>query len=368
MPSSTYLACLIAWFALLGLMAWWLIHVRRSRRRAGLPLRWVDPVLGWWCVLVLLTLPECWFAYVYDDTDSYGQTNVSRKWFERHVRPNQAGYRDDRDWPTAREAGVMYVGFAGDSFTFGHGIRRTADRFSDLVARRLHTELAGRVRVMNLALPGVEIRALTEKLVPELIQSGLPLDVLVYVFVPNDIEYLDEHTAEFYQQQQAQAPQFFLWRDTYFYNWLYLRVTGLLGGRRGDYYGYLAEAYRGPPWERFQSKLRELHRLCQQQAIELRVVMFPFLTRWGADDPFAGAYAQLAAHCREEGIACLDLRPVLEPHAAEGLVVSPFDAHPNETAHRLAAGEISRDLAAALTCRMSGNGPCESRDEPSQEH
>jgi hypothetical protein len=43
-------------------------------------------------------------------------------------------------------------------------------------------------------------------------------------------------------------------------------------------------------------------------------------------------------------VPVLDLRPVLESHAGEGLTVNRFDAHPNERAHALAAAAIEREL------------------------
>lgn len=348
MPSGAYLAGFAGWVLAWGGVGWVLVRARQRRRRAGRSLRVVDPLLGLWCLLGLLTLPEAWFAFVYDATDSFSQTNVSQKWFARHVRANRAGYRDDRELPSRREPGVVYVGFVGDSFTFGHGIRRTQDRFSDRVGEQLEAAYPGRVRVFNAALPGVEIRALVEQLVPELLGQGTPLDVLVYVFVPNDIEYLDARTARFYQELQGQTPRFVLWRDTYFYNWLALRVGGLWSRGGGDYYGYLAEAYSGPPWPRFQACLEQLRNLCAEQGVVLRVVVFPFLSRLGPEDPFAPAYARVRAACHELGIPCLDLQPVLVRHAHQRLMVSPFDAHPNELAHRLAADAIGPDLIEAL--------------------
>jgi hypothetical protein len=56
--------------------------------------------------------------------------------------------------------------------------------------------------------------------------------------------------------------------------------------------------------------------------------------------------------CRREGIPCLDLLPVLEPHASEKLTVNIFDAHPNERAHELAADAIADRLLGDLTDRQ----------------
>jgi hypothetical protein len=352
MPSDVYILSLAAWLAILVGCLLLGLRVRRARRRQKRSTRLVDAGLGSLFVLGALTLPELYFAFLYDATDSFSQTNVSKKWFERHVVANAEGFRDDRELPASRESGRVYIGFAGDSFTFGHGVRRTADRFSDRVAREFDAAFPDRTRVFNASLAGLEIRALTDGLVPELIRAGTPVDVLVYVFVPNDIEYLDERTAEFYRTLSSKSPEFWLWRDTYFYNWLYHRLHGALSAKAGDYYGYLADAYAGEPWPRFAAKLDQLQLQCETKGIELRVVIFPFLSKLGGDDPFAAAYERLASHCAEREIPCLDLRPALLPHLGEGLTVNRFDAHPNERAHHLAAAAILVELKPVVAERV----------------
>jgi len=74
------------------------------------------------------------------------------------------------------------------------------------------------------------------------------------------------------------------------------------------------------------------------------MVIFPFVHNLGAEYPFRPAHAKLVAYCRERGIPVLDLEPVLSRHAESGLIVSPYDAHPNERAHKIAADAIQRHL------------------------
>ncbi len=340
-----YLLGMGAWLAALGIAAWMLLRWRQSRRRAKRSLRGPHVGLAVWMVLVALTAPELLCALFYDATDSFSQTNVSRRWFERHVNPNRAGYRDDRELPQSRLSHRKYVAFAGDSFTFGHGVRNVGDRFSDRVGRELKNE---NVVAFNVALPGVDIRQLVNALLLDFDQNSVPIDVLVYTFVPNDIEYLDERTAAFYQQRAGRDPAFFLWKNTYFYNLLYHRVMNWMGSKSNDYYGYLTASYEdGEPWDQFATKLKQLDGWCLARKAKLQVVIFPFLTSLGEHDRFLPAYAKMREHCREHNIPCVDLTPIMTAHQREGLVVSRFDAHPNERAHALAAEAIApavRDL------------------------
>ncbi len=348
---------LFAWLPidyLLGLGAWLLgltvvgvlvLRWRRACRRRKRSLRGPHAALVVWMILATLTVPEVLCALFYDATDSFSQTNVSRRWFERHVVPNLAGYRDARDLPTSRQPGTRYLAFIGDSFTFGHGVNNVADRFSDRVGVALSGD---HVLAFNVGLPGLDIRGLAQNVPEEFDKLGVPTDVVVYTFVPNDIEYCDPRTAAFYQQRASLEPTFFLWKQTYFYNWLYHRLSHWGSATGGDYYGYLAESYSGPPWDCFTQNLGRLNAWCQQRQTRLVVVIFPFLTKLNEHHPFQSGYARLREHCVQNQIPCLDLTAEMMAHQREGLVVSRFDAHPNERAHAIAAEAIAPALKTVL--------------------
>ena len=74
---------------------------------------------------------------------------------------------------------------------------------------------------------------------------------------------------------------------------------------------------------------------------EFRVVIFPILAQFGmTTTPSPRHIEQIVESCRENNIAVEDLLPVMQKHSAEGLIVSRFDAHPNERANKLAADAI----------------------------
>lgn len=340
-----YLLGMGAWLATLAVALVGLLSTRQKRRIQKQSLRGPNVGLVVWLLLATLTLPEVLCAVFYDATDSFSQTNVSRRWFDLHVRTNRAGYRDDHELPTSRTPGKKYVAFVGDSFTFGHGVKRTADRFSDKVCAALAND---DVVTFNMGLPGLDIRTLAQAVPEEFDKLGLPADVLVYTFVPNDIEYCDERTAAFYQQRAALDPSFFLWKHTYFYNLLYHRLSHFSTANQGDYYGYLQASYSGPPWTCFTQNLDRLDAWCQQRKTRLVVVIFPFLTNLDEHHPFLPAYAQLQEYCLEHRIAYFDLSSAMMQHRQKGLVVSRFDAHPNERAHAIAAEVLTPRLKDLL--------------------
>lgn len=58
--------------------------------------------------------------------------------------------------------------------------------------------------------------------------------------------------------------------------------------------------------------------------------------------------ARLADFCKSEKIPLLDLDPIFRQHAGENLMVSRFNAHPNERAHAIAAEAMEQDLLSDL--------------------
>ncbi len=358
--SDGYLIAMFLW-VVAGVVSLWLLLRQRRRVQAAevdpsvreKSLRWIHAGLSVWMLLLLLTLPELAFALFYDQTDSYSLTTASQRWFDLHVVTNEDGFRDDRPYPDHVPEDAVHLCFAGDSFTFGHGVRDAGDRFTNRIRQQLDQQSPGRFLVSNTGLPGVDIRMLQDALLPDLEARGVPIDVLVYVFVPNDIEYLDERSGAFYQSISDLQPGFFLFRDTFFYNWLYFRWQGMRHPALQDYYAHLEDAYTGSPWQRMTERLEQLRETCREQDTELQIVVFPFLHRITGETPFTIAHDKMAAFCREQDIPCVDLAPILKKHADQPLVVNAFDAHPNERAHEIAAEAILEQLSGRWQARLT---------------
>lgn len=346
--STAYTVGLSAWLLSGAVVFWGLLKLRRRWRGKPRARRGIQVGLGLWMLLACLTLPEIACALFYDQTDSFSQTNVSRRWFKLHVVPNRDGYRDDRPLPTFRNPNQQSIVFVGDSFTFGHGVKDPADRFTDRLRSRWDRERPEQILVSNASLPGTDIRMLADMLVADLYREPHPIDLMVYVFVPNDIEYCDERTAHHLDVLAAMEPHSWLFRDTYFYNMLWYRWQSLNRPEGAAYYSYLKGAYTSEPWPRFTTELDQLRETCQYRGTQLAIVAFPFLHDLKTEDSFAVAHEQLRKYCQAHDTPFLDLRVALTPHASEGLVVNRFDSHPNPRAHELAAEALAPWLEAVL--------------------
>jgi hypothetical protein len=344
-----YLLGLVAWIAVGAASGAFLLKFRRRwRQLAPRRVKWVNAALSFWTFCAALTAVELYFAVWYDESDSFNLSNVSQHWFARHVHRNEAMFRDARPFPRHVPEGVRRICFVGDSFTFGQGIKDVGDRFCDRIGRRLDAVRPGEFLTSYVGDFGINAEQVTE-LVRQQVQHGFQMDMIVYTICLNDIEIYRPGGAA--REQQFHTPTFVLFRDTYFLNLLYFRLQQARLPSVRSYYSDLAESYQGPAWREMREQLDKLRELCDDHHIQLRIVIFPFVHNLRPAYPFEAAHEQIAAYCRETGLPCLDLKPVLAPHAGEGLTVNRFDAHPNERAHALAAEAIETELLDDLFIR-----------------
>ena len=348
-----YLIALSIWLIGLAAALMLLLVLRRRSRGRRFRLALINAGLSCWMLLAALTGVEMFYAFIYDESDSFDKTNVSHHWFVRHVRRNPQGFRDTKPLLPEPESGRRRVWFAGDSFTFGHGVRNPADRFSDRIGAELEQVHPRKFEVDNIAQCGQSIREVLAEL-RELFDNGYRADIVVYTICLNDIEGCLDGKGEFqarndamYKQLSAD-PKALLLRNTYFPNLLYYRLQLYRTPMAQDYYTFVRDYYAGKPWTVMQRMLVQMRDLCRENHCELRVMIFPFVHNLGPDYPFEDVHRQISEFCREAEIPVLDLEPVLRVHASENLRVNRFDAHPNPEAHALAADALRQTLLLDL--------------------
>ena len=356
----SYLVGMGLWILALVVGLWCLIRWRQRWKNQPKRLVGIHIVLSVWMLLATLTAVELAFALFYDTTDSFNRTNVSKKWYRIHADPYKRPlevepgtgfyYRDDHDFAKSLNDGRHRVCFFGDSFTFGHGINKVADRFSNRLAAILEAERPGQYEVTNFADAGTDLHWMEVQL-QGLLENGFQIDTAIYVMCLNDIETFHERHRTYYVDfdKRVGEPHCFLFRNTYFFNLMFYRVRYLLAPELRDYYTFVREYYESEPWQRMQEKLSDVQKLCQSHGTDFRVIIFPFLHNLGPDYPFHHAHQEAAEYCHQVGIPVLDLEPVLTNHVSEGLTLNRFDAHPNKRTHKLTAQAIWESFFRDLT-------------------
>jgi hypothetical protein len=341
---ARYVVGVVVWALLLLALLVGLVWLRRAGRGRRVVHLLTNAGLSLWMLLSFLTAIELGFAAFYSESDALNFTNVARRWHEIHVAPqvNALGLRSRHSPAATMAAGAQRIAFVGDSFTFGHGVPRMEDRFSDRVEAALQAVHPGRYAVDNFGVPGHDVTAVVAQ-VGTLLEHGYRPHIVVYVWQVNDLEQLDERTWAAANGLSGARSDSWIIRETYFFNWFYYRI--LLGSRAvSTYFDDLRAAYEGPAFARAAEALDGLRASCAVHGAELRLVVFPFVHDLGPGYGFRSAHRHLADYARDRGVRLVDLEPVLSPHAAEGLIVNPRDTHPNERAHELAAAAIETQL------------------------
>lgn len=334
-----YTACWAVLLAAVWASLWWRARCRRRERRTVL----ADAALSAALVVSLLLAAEGLFFLFFDTTDSFAMSNVARLWFRRHVQTNNRRFRDNVDYNLTPPRGTSRIGFLGDSFTFGHGVRRVEDRFSNRIRRRLEGIAPGRFQVYNLSYPGWDTGE-ERYLLRMLARQGFRFDLIVLVYVLNDCGDLLPQSGEFHAMLNSLRPEFSLLKNTYLPNFLYYRLRVLTLPATRNYYDWSLTAYQPPHWDKQMQRLRELRSAAARTGAAFGVVTFPYLHNLGPDYPFADVHEQLADFWKNEDVPYLDLLDALRHRSPGELTVNRFDAHPNELAHQLAADTIYKRL------------------------
>ncbi|MGH0029151.1 MAG: GDSL-type esterase/lipase family protein [Myxococcota bacterium] len=277
---------------------------------------------------------EAWYRFVYDETDTANKSRLSKRWFERYWHENADGIRDDVDYPRPLVAGRRRITFLGDSYTAGHGLQRVEDRFAHRI-RRARPEW----EVHTLAYNGINTVEQVD-LLRRFAGEGYGLDVVVLVFVYNDIDSFIQEFQDFYHYVDI-PPDFLapLLDHSYAADLYYQRWRQRDMALRSDvpYPVLRSEAYEGRPWESMEYTLDQLAREVDLGGGRLAAVTFPWMQMLAAGENALPMYAKLEGFWRSRGVPHLQLLDVLAPHADEDLLVNRRDTHPNARAHEIAA-------------------------------
>ena len=276
----------------------------------------------------------------------------------RAMQPrNSRGYRD-RERATAKPPGVRRVVSLGDSFAWGASVE-----FEDAYPQRLERGLTRRRHetweVVNLALPGMN----TVDQAAQLADEGMAYapDVVLVGYVLNDSE--DSQAAEArraIEWSQPKGPPGLLDHSA-----LARAVRGRLWAtaenrrRVSGYRSMYADA--APGWAAARKALKTMGTLCRERGVPLVVAIFPLFGNPMDDGyPFPEVHAKVSEAAGEAGAKVVDLLPAYRGLRWELLVVDGVDdEHPNEIAHRIAAGVLLHALDDAVPWTEGRAAPAE---------
>jgi hypothetical protein len=275
----------------------------------------------------------------------YAPVNTKR----RAMRPRNAqGYRD-RERAVAKPAGVRRVVSLGDSFAWGASVEYE-DAYPTRLERGLNRRRGEPWEVVNLALPGMNTVDQAAQLASQGMAYGPDLVLLGYVL--NDSE--DAGAAEARRAadwaEARRRPEPGLLDGSALYRLVHGRLWATRENRRrlAGYRSMFADS--APGWQASRRALLAMGDLCRARHVPFVVAIFPlFGNPLDGGYPFTEIHAKVAAAASDAGARVVDLLPGFRGLRADLLVADGADdEHPNEIAHRIAAGALLHALDEVL--------------------
>jgi GDSL-like lipase/acylhydrolase family protein len=289
----------------------------------------------------------------------YAPVNTNR----RAMRPiNARGYRD-LERTTAKPPGARRVVSLGDSFAWGASVE-FEDAYPQRLERALSRRRHERWEVVSLALPGMNTVDHQAQLAGE--GFAYAPDVVLLGYVMNDSE--DANAAEArraadWAEAKRTPPTRALDRLALF-RFVHARLWATAENRR-RVTGYKSMyADNAPGWIAGRQALKTMGALCREHGVPFVVAIFPLFGN-PLDDryPFAELHAKVAQAAAEAGARVVDLLPAYRGLRWDLLVVDGAnDEHPNEIAHRIAAGVLLHELDGVVP--WSSGSPATEESEP----
>jgi lysophospholipase L1-like esterase len=261
----------------------------------------------------------------------------------------------------------------GDSFTFGSAVD-DAETFPAQLERDLRREFGtDRIRVINLGVPGYQIRqerATLRRRVPHF----EPDLVLLNLYVNDPIPTAPSWEGRAVDPDAMEIPQLrwverlgltaALWAPTPESNWqgrvghwicerseLAYAAAYALYQQLSPRGNMLAHQHRwredGPGFGRILACIDEARELAREHDFEFHVSMYPMLFELD-DYPLSDAHTALEAACAERGVPFHDLLPVLVGRDPMSLWAHERDHHPNALCHGLVAGRLAEGLHPSI--------------------
>lgn len=248
--------------------------------------------------------------------------------------------------PKVREQRRVMV--IGDSFTFGLGVRDDEAIFPRVMETQLNETLpipgVTRFEVLNAGRPG----SLTHNWIQlwDGLHEAFSPDLLLVVFFLRDGTNLLSNPRFFDRIREevvARNRSSKLYANSYLYRWI---RDGLDRRSLGDEYTReFLDAYSGSDeetaeWRAAQRNLVALRDRAHARGAGFALALFPVLAALGDDYPFQEICDLLEDFAIGQDMPVHSLLPAFRGRSGPELWVSPFDQHPNEAAHAIAAESL----------------------------
>lgn len=265
-------------------------------------------------------------------------TNASAMWVRRYSSTNSEGLRDAEHRKTA-DPSVRRLLVVGDSYAYGVGIERAADRFGEQVTAWLVESTGKAWESMNASEGGSHTLDHIE-LLSRMLPYRPRLVVLLYVF--NDIDYLHRVTPDW--KASRYSPVGVLYSNSHLFQQVYMLFRRAVGGGGPDG----VKAYEDDQLvSRHLVDIKRFVTLASDHGASVFVVPIDVsVARSGGPRPGHRNFVRLADKAEIPLISALE---VFKGAEYNELIVNWLDHHPNERAIRIVAAHVADELHRPLS-------------------
>jgi lysophospholipase L1-like esterase len=270
-----------------------------------------------------------------------GSANFNKEF----VHINAQGFRDN-NFSIDREAGTVRIAVAGDSVSFGSGIRNVSNTYPKLLEKMLNNGSSGKYEVYNFGIPGYDAND-ELKLIKNKVVLYKP-DIIVIEYYENDIENVDPELQGAENVENWQLPVVGFWlREIsytyYFFESRFNRAAENLGLKK-KWLDTLNVTYNSEANKKYNLEIyKNISEIARENNASVVLVVFPVISDFKNYQFFmVHRFAEKIAS--ENDFHFLDLFNDFSNYTAEEISVNKYDYHPNELGHSIAAKAILKSF------------------------
>jgi lysophospholipase L1-like esterase len=263
-----------------------------------------------------------------------GYTKSASNWFKYYWQTNSYGFRDKE--PKNDKSAIFFV---GDSFTAGHGLKDTDNRFSDIVGQNLNN-----FESINLGINGADTKSEFNTMIEFIEKSKIKPKIVVLQYYGNDIDKValsgGLSFSGFSPYRDLNRIFSFFIKGSHLFNYIYWVLP------RDDgkpYAELLSEAYKTDSiYQKHQDDLKEFVEYTNKEKILLIAVIFPFMQNLDLSDELYNE--KIKNFFESENIKYVDVSMLIRKNNITNLVVNKNDAHPSIDVNKVVADDLIRQL------------------------
>ncbi len=329
---------------------------RQTRGGQGKWLRFLKRIVMLSLLVVVMTsvglvAAELFLRWLYRDVLSSADGSSYFSIMHRHLFEEELNSFHLRGKQFEKSVGQRFrIVVLGDSLTWAPGVYPAEKRFTERLEKNFNEQSSNvAVEVVNAGRSGHDLPQHYKSL--SFIDSIHP-DLVLYQWFVNDMDVHRDVSRFSTPGLIKKRNHVFLFQRSALY-FLIHRAYGQLRqlqGKQISYTRYLTEQLGDDKGKNAMDAQRILSKLIshfQDQRIPFAMVLFPSFAGPMNDYPLNFLHEQVLSVCKEKQVDCLDLRKTYESSFYKDLWANPFDPHPGELAHEMAAKAIYGHFGAS---------------------